>query len=102
MNGDFLDDEITEITLDWSTNFIPFENVRNSKNDFLDSKGFYAIYTAKPMSKGLITSVKLQYIGQAYDQTIRERIPQQHIAYKKIETYINNHQGFIFTLRPAS
>jgi hypothetical protein len=94
MSEDFLDDEITEITLDWSSNFIPFENVRNNKNNLLVNNGFYAIYTAKPMGKGLITSVKLQYIGQAYDQTLRERIPQPHVAYEKIENYIAKHQGF--------
>lgn len=68
--------------------------IKDSKRTELDKKGFYAILGATHNAKSnKWENIKLLYIGQAFDQTLRERIPQEHEAYKCVFKYQKDHSG---------
>jgi hypothetical protein len=78
---------LTTVTIDWREKVSTFESISNaaSKLPHLDEKGFYAILGATFAESGNKPgwiNYKLLYIGQAFDQTLRKRIPQGHDAYK--------------------
>lgn len=75
------------ITLKWSKEYISINFISQSKDEYLDEKGFYAFIAGKHKEKKL-ENPKLLYIGQAYEQTLRVRIPQDH---KKAEKCINKY-----------
>lgn len=82
------------VHIDWDEIVIRFNNVGDSKRPKLDEKGFYAVlgavYNPKTDKWG---NIKLLYIGQAFDQTLRERIPQEHPAYACVFDYQRRHSG---------
>jgi hypothetical protein len=81
--------------IDWSETIVKLVDIDQSKNPYLDKKGFYAILTGKFNSlEEKFQNIKLRYIGQAYRQTLRIRVPQDHIAYKKIEKYLKNNPDY--------
>lgn len=53
--------------------------ISSMDSETLDQPGFYMLLTENPFNEHRIGN--LLYIGQAYDQTLRGRIPQQHPAY---------------------
>ena len=71
-----------------------YENLENRLYQIdskeLDQSGFYMLLTGKPTNERKFTIGKLLYIGQAYNQKIRDRIPQSHPAYDCI---VENHSG---------
>ena len=72
---------MAKVRITWTTNASRLSNIDNSKLDYLDEKGFYAIYACVyNKDKNSITPKKLLYIGQAFEQTIRERLKQPHDA----------------------
>jgi hypothetical protein len=72
---------MAKVRITWTTNASRLSNIDNSKLDYLDGKGFYAIYACVyNKDKNSITPKKLLYIGQAFEQTIRERLKQPHDA----------------------
>jgi hypothetical protein len=78
--------------IDWSPK-ISYSQIKDSNNDYLDDPGFYIIWTGR-YDKELKKYVdkKLQYIGQAYNQSIRERILQDHgKAWDKISRFRLKH-----------
>lgn len=82
------------VQIDWDEIVIRFNDVEDSKRPKLDEKGFYAVlgavYNPKTKKWG---NIKLLYIGQVFDQTLRERIPQEHPAYKCVLNYQKKHSG---------
>jgi len=80
------------VHIDWDELVIRFNLVKDSKHSKLDMKGFYAVlgavYDPKKKKWG---NIKLLYIGQASDQTLRERIPQEHPAYECVFNYQKKH-----------
>ncbi len=85
------------IKINWGK-LIRFDEVETINLSFLDEKhAIYEIITGKE-NNGHVSndSEKLHYIGLAYKQTLRERIPQEdsHPAYKEIDNYIKNHPGY--------
>lgn len=84
------------VTVEWEK-LISFDAIVQIKNELLDEeRGLYAIITGKVDSENNIKDRKLQYIGLAYKQTLRERILQgdTHPAYKKIDAYIKKHPDY--------
>jgi len=72
---------MAKVRITWTTNASRVSNIDNSKLDYLDEKGFYAIYACVyNKDRNSITPKKLLYIGQAFEQTIRERLKQPHDA----------------------
>ena len=72
---------MAKVRITWTTKASRLSNIDNSKLDYLDGKGFYAIYACVyNKDKNSITPKKLLYIGQAFEQTIRERLKQPHDA----------------------
>ncbi|MBA7621622.1 hypothetical protein ES703_28986 [subsurface metagenome] len=72
---------MAKVRITWTTNASRLSNIDNSKLDYLDGKGFYAIYACVyNKDRNSITPKKLLYIGQAFEQTIRERLKQPHDA----------------------
>ena len=72
---------MAKVRITWTTNASRLSNIDNSKLDYLDQKGFYAIYACVyNKDRNSITPKKLLYIGQAFEQTIRERLKQPHDA----------------------
>ncbi|MDR0515582.1 MAG: hypothetical protein LBH25_00885 [Fibromonadaceae bacterium] len=70
--------------IDWSP-VIPYFKVNSHDHDYLDEPGFYIISIGKFDKKiKKYVDKKLQYIGIAYEQRIRERILQNHKADDKI------------------
>jgi hypothetical protein len=73
-----------------------------SINGYLDNYGFYMVLAGKFNDKiNKYVGISLQYIGQTYDQSIRERAQQQHKAYKGINDFINEHEGYEVLVRPG-
>jgi len=76
------------VHINWEESVIRFSNIKDSNNSKLDGKGFYAIlgaiYNAEKNNWG---NIKLLYIGQAFGQTLRERIQQEHPAYECVFDY---------------
>jgi len=72
---------MAKVRITWTTNASRLSNIDISKLDYLDEKGFYAIYACVyNKDRNSITPKKLLYIGQAFEQTIRERLKQPHDA----------------------
>lgn len=72
---------MAKVRITWTYNASRLSNIDNSKLDYLDGKGFYAIYACVyNKDRNSITPKKLLYIGQAFEQTIRERLKQPHDA----------------------
>jgi hypothetical protein len=72
------------VTIEWRENVSTFDVIADpqSKLPHLDEKGFYAILASvRDTSTNKWNKFDLLYIGQAFDQTLRERISQPHDAY---------------------
>jgi len=70
-----------KVTITWSKETSRLSNIALSTLDYLDQKGFYAIYASvynKETKK--VTHKKLLYIGQSFEQKIRDRLKQPHGA----------------------
>jgi len=82
------------IHIDWGKGVIRFSDVENFKSSRLDGKGFYAllgaVYNPKTEEWG---AIKLLYIGQAFEQTLRTRIRQEHPAYECVFDYKKKHSS---------
>ncbi|GHV92467.1 hypothetical protein AGMMS50268_29700 [Spirochaetia bacterium] len=91
------------VTLEWSNTVIDFSKISsNLTNKYLDDNGFYAVLTGKyDKNTNEYRDILLHYIGQAFDQTIRERAPQKHPAYTQIKQYLKKHPGFVPLLMPG-
>jgi hypothetical protein len=82
------------VTINWQKGVIRFADLGTSLDDYLDGSGFYAVVAGKYDQQARnYTGIKLLYIGQAFDQTLRERIPQPHDAYTCVNQYLKNHPG---------
>jgi len=82
------------VEIKWDEGVTRFDDISSSSRQNLDQKGFYAILGArfdKETSKW--KELKLLYIGQAFDQTLRQRIPQKHPGYECILEYRQNRAG---------
>lgn len=78
-------------SINWSNGCIRYENISSSNNQYLDDYGFYAVLTGiYDREKRTYKEIKLHYIGKAYEQTIRERVQQEHDAYACIKKYVND------------
>jgi hypothetical protein len=80
--------ETDTVNINWVKGVVPFHQIPefNHKDYDLDKNGFYAILAGKRKTTGWV-ELELLYIGQAFDQTLRERIPQEHDAYKCVFDY---------------
>jgi len=82
------------VHIDWGEGVIRFDSIGKANISRLDEKGFYAILGAVYNSeKKYWENLKLLYVGQAFDQTLRERIPQEHSAYECAFDYQRKHSG---------
>lgn len=82
------------VNIKWDDGVTQFDQIKDSKRTNLDKSGFYAILGAtSDVGSKSWKGLKLLYIGQAFDQTLRERIPQEHDAYKCVYDYRKNHSG---------
>jgi hypothetical protein len=76
------------VTVDWAQGIITVDGLEQSKNPCLDQAGFYAILAGNlNATTKRYTNLILLYIGQAYNQTLRVRIPQEHDAYECVNAY---------------
>jgi hypothetical protein len=77
------------VTIEWGRTATRFEQIARSQLAHLDQNGFYAIIGANyDETKKEWTNLDLLYIGQAFDQTLRQRIPQPHDAYSCVNENI--------------
>lgn len=77
------------VYINWVKGVLPFHQIKDFEHETydLDKNGFYAILAgARAKTKGWV-KLKLLYIGQAFDQTLRERILQEHPAYECVFNY---------------
>jgi len=81
-----------QVQIKWFNN-IPFKTISQSENKHLDKKGFYALLGARYDKDSKNWKVILLYIGQAFDQTLRNRIPQDHPGYECVYDYIKKNPG---------
>lgn len=71
----------------WSKNCEWLKKVATSNLEYIDENGFYAIYLGRHNPEtNKVENGELLYIGQVYDQTIRQRLQQPHDA----DSCINN------------
>jgi|GEM_PF-1717749 len=77
------------VTINWAKGAIDYETLKTSKQSYLKKTGFYAMLMGiyNP-ALGKYENTKLLYIGQAYKQTLGERILQPHNGYDCINNYI--------------
>jgi len=87
-------ENMTHVTIHWSKNVAKLSSISESNIEHLDEKGFYAIYLAEKLKNGDLGDPILLYIGQAYNQTIRERLLQQHSSEKCFNEWKKNNPGF--------
>jgi len=82
------------VYIDWIQGVVPFHQVKDLKHKTydLDRKGLYAILAGTRSQKAWV-DLRLLYIGQAFDQILRERIPQKHPAYECVFKYQKRHSG---------
>lgn len=75
--------------------YTSLDRVKDSQKEDFDKKGFYIILTGK-YNEGTkkYENIRLQYIGLAYDQSIKERVLQEHSAFSKIWDYIDANQDY--------
>ena len=75
-------------TINWAKGVITWDHLGSSSESYLKEAGFYAILagTLNPTTKQY-EQIKLLYIGQAYEQTLGECIPQPHAGYECINAY---------------
>lgn len=77
------------VTINWSSGCIRYDQLSSSNRGYLDEYGFYAILTGiYDKVENTNKSIKLHYIGKAYEQKIRERVLQEHTAYECINKYL--------------
>ncbi|NOR45426.1 MAG: hypothetical protein GQ534_07550 [Candidatus Delongbacteria bacterium] len=79
-------------TINWMTGVYQFGQLNVTGNHLLDDNGFYAIYAARWNSNvEKYDILDLLYIGQAFGQSLRTRISQDHdSAYDCIEKIMKN------------
>ena len=83
-----------KVTINWSEGCIRYEQLSNSNHEYLDEYGFYAILTGVyDKEENTNKSIKLQYIGKAYEQKIRKRVMQEHTAYECIKKHLKENPG---------
>lgn len=78
----------------WAKSHIQLGEYFTSEHPFLRRKGFYAILSAIPLRVGgnrLLIPEDLLYVGQSFDQAIRDRIDQEHKADACIDDYLKEH-----------
>jgi len=82
------------VSIKWDNGVTQLDRIKDSQNPDMDKSGFYAILGATfDESSKTWKGLKLLYVGQAFEQTLRERIPQEHDAYKCVYDYKKNHSG---------
>jgi hypothetical protein len=75
-------DQTENVTVDWVQGVIPYSEIDNTAYTQLDKTGFYALCIGTyDATQKVWNGIRLLYVGQAYDQTLRERIKQPHPAY---------------------
>ncbi len=80
------------VTIHWGKGAIAYSDVKESGDVNLDYIGFYAILGGiHNTSTNRYSDISLLYIGQAYDQSLRDRIPQAHSAYVCINAWLEEH-----------
>lgn len=85
---------VTSVTLNWSKGVIQFKDIDGDYKS-LNQNGFYAILGGKrDQATEKWTGIRLLYIGQAYEQTIRERVKQSHDAYTCMQKYFQDNVGY--------
>ncbi|MDA3885882.1 MAG: hypothetical protein PF638_09845 [Candidatus Delongbacteria bacterium] len=84
-------------TIHWMTGVYQFGELNVTSNNLLDGKGFYAIYAARWNSREESYDIlDLLYIGQAYGQSLRTRISQDHdSAYDCIGKTLKNNPDVV-------
>jgi len=88
-----MSDNETDVSLLWTQGLIPLSDL-DSEYLHLDESGFYALYGGKVnQSDNRFDEAELLYIGQAYNQSIRERVKQEHPAYDCIKQYLRMNNG---------
>ena len=76
------------VTVDWAQGIIKVDEIQGRKDNYLDQSGFYNILAGTwDVTTEQYNNLILLYTGQAFDQTLRVRIPQDHDAYECVNSY---------------
>jgi hypothetical protein len=90
------------VLIEWSAAVNLCRRIHASAGDYLDRCGFYMVLTGKFIERvNKYVDISLQYIGKAFDQVIRERVQQEHTAYKGINDFVDRHSGYEALVRPG-
>lgn len=85
--------DIVQVT--WLNGFYRLDDIPTVKVQELNGVGLYAVLIAKfDKQTTKWESWKLLYIGHAFDQTLRDRIPQPHEADKCVKNWFDANPGF--------
>jgi hypothetical protein len=79
------------VTIEWTKIVGSFASIAQSTSTlpYLDGHGFYVVLAGNyDETKNVWTDLESMYIGQAFDQTLRARIPQHHAAYDCVDKYL--------------
>jgi hypothetical protein len=82
--------KLQHVEISWAKALIELGSYFTSEHQYLRRKGFYAVLSAMPVRIEGIRRLAIRdllYIGQAFDQAIRDRINQEHSASACIEEY---------------
>lgn len=80
------------VTINWEKGVIEYSTVEASGAKKLGYIGFYAILGGiYNQSKKMYLNITLLYIGQAYEQSLKKRIPQPHPSINK---WLKNHSEY--------
>jgi len=78
----------------WDPDVIRFKDVARSRHPLLRGKGFYAILSATLDDEHDVWhDLELMFIGKAFDQSLRARIPQPRAAYDRMQAAMTDQPG---------
>jgi hypothetical protein len=82
---------LDEAVINWDQGVFKFEDLDAQGTDALESAGFYALLAARlDRRTRKWVNLKLLYIGKAFNQAIRKRLPQDHSAFECIEEFFED------------
>ena len=83
------------IEITWKASVTRLDRVGESNDVDLDHGGFYCILGGRwEQAQQHWTNISLLYIGQTYNQTLRQRLSQAHPAYQCIANWLKLRDGF--------
>jgi len=86
---------LDSVDITWDPGLTRWNDVGTSKRPLLDKNGFYGIVVGRFDAKeNMWKDCGVQFIGMAFDQTLRQRLLKPHDADPSIDAEVNANPGY--------